>query len=467
MKKISKETRVELIHALRCRYLNAKKTDKATILNEFTELTGFHRKHAIRILNKETTKNDGPTRHGNRVYDEAVKQAIIVIWEAADRICSKRLKVIIPRYLKSLEDHGHLQLDPDVKEKVLSISPASMDRLLGSIRESAGSKRKRKQSKKISKSIKIKTRKDWDDTVPGYLEIDFVVHGGGSMTGSYIHSLVATDVCSGWVEAVPLIAREQSLVVEGLKQIREQLPVPMLGIDSDNDGAFINETLTSFCEKEGIEFTRSRAYQKNDQAWIEQKNGAVIRKIIGHARFSGLAAGQTMAQLFQVVRLYVNYFQPSFKLAERKRIEGRIKKQYHAPATPADRLQDRHDVDEQIKLKLREMYHALDPLELLHKIRKDQSALAALSSANPNNVESQKSLSAFLSAFPDLWKSGEVRPTHKNDHTKEHWWRTREDPFKDSWSDALMWLQQEPDITAKNLLKNCKQSIRANIPTSS
>ena len=139
------------------------------------------------------------------------------------------------------------------------------------------------------------------------------------MRGSFVASLVATDVCTGWTEAVPLLARGQSLVVAGLETIAKQLPFPVLGIDSDecrlrNDRVFINDTLTEYCADRGIEFTRSRAYRKNDQAWVEQKNGAVIRRYLGHERYSGQVAGQTVAYPHGVMRLYVNYFQPSFKL---------------------------------------------------------------------------------------------------------------------------------------------------------
>ncbi|MFT7638231.1 MAG: hypothetical protein ACI9Y8_002022, partial [Candidatus Omnitrophota bacterium] len=160
---------------------------------------------------------------------------------------------------------------------------------------------------------------DWQDSLPGHVEIDFVVHGGGSMSGEYLHSLVLTDVCSGWTEAVCLLVREQYLVIEGLKQIQNQIPVIILGINCDNDTSFINDTLNSYCENAGIVFTRSRVHHSNDQAWVEQKNGAVIRKIVGHERFSGIVAGQTMSRLYQAVRLYVNYFQPSFKLRDRVR----------------------------------------------------------------------------------------------------------------------------------------------------
>jgi hypothetical protein len=453
MNKISKDTRTELVQALRERYADSTKPEKARILDEFTVLSGFHRKHSIRLMNQGEPIANNPPNLGHRIYDEAVKEAVIVIWEAADRICGKRLKAILPTYLESLEKHGHLKLDEAVRQKLLTISPSSIDRMLSPVRQTAGSRRKKKRIKKISQSIKIKTFQDWQDPAPGYLEIDFVVHGGGSMSGEFIHSLVVTDVCSGWIEAVPLIVREQSLVVEGLKRIRDQMPVAMRGIDSDNDGAFINETLASFCTKEGIEFTRSRAYHKNDQAWIEQKNGAVIRKIIGHERYSGLVAGHVMARLFQAVRLYVNYFQPSFKLRERKRIGSKIKKQYFPPATPSDRLLERSDVSDETKEALRTKCRQLDPVELLHQIRKGQSALAALSAGEPDNFEGRKSLDVFLSEFPQLWKQGEVRPTHRNKIVKPHWWRTREDPFKESWTDALIWLQKEPDITGKTLLQ--------------
>ena len=166
-----------------------------------------------------------------------------------------------------MERHGHLKLEAELRKKVFSVSAATIDRMLTAVRKSAGVRRKRRAKKKISKDIPIKTFADWKDVTPGFLEIDFVVHAGGSMAGEYLHSLVATDVCSGWVEAVPLLAREQTLVIEGLKRIGKQMPVTICGIDSDNDGAFINETLSSYCKQQGITFTRSRVHHKNDQAY--------------------------------------------------------------------------------------------------------------------------------------------------------------------------------------------------------
>ncbi len=204
----------------------------------------------------------------------------------------------------------------------------TIDRLLRPVRERAGSRRKRRRKRKLGSRVPVLTFMDWKDPEPGYLEIDLVAHCGGTVTGSFINSLVATDVCSGWTEAIPLLAREQSLVVEGLEAISRVFPVPVRGIDSDNDSVFINETLFRYCDVKGIQFTRSRAYRKNDQAWIEQKNGSVIRRFVGHEPYSGSMAGQVLAHLYGAIRLYVNHFQPSFQLLERSRDGGSVKKRY-------------------------------------------------------------------------------------------------------------------------------------------
>src|ERR1700677_46965 len=261
--KISKKTRLEVLRTLRERYRNASKIEKSKILDEFVHLARCHRKYAISLLTGSDPVARTAPKIGRRIYSEAVRQALIVLWEAADRICSKRLKAILPGLVSSMERHGHLALEPTVRELLLAASPATIDRLLAPNRGTAGRRRKPKLRTKSSREISVRTFADWKDPAPGFLEIDFVAHGGESMQGTFLWSLVATDVCSGWTEAVPLVAREQSLVVEGLEVIRGQFPVPILGVDSDNDSAFINETLQGYCEKRKLEFTRSRPYKKN------------------------------------------------------------------------------------------------------------------------------------------------------------------------------------------------------------
>jgi hypothetical protein len=278
------------------------------------------------------------------------------------------------------------------------------------------------------------------------------------MHGDFLWSLVATDVCSGWTEAVPMLAREQSLVTEGLNVIRRQFPVPVKGIDSDNDGAFINDTLLAYCRSEKLEFTRSRAYQKNDQAWIEQKNGAVVRRFVGYERFSGLVAGQCLAQLYQAGRLFVNHFQPSFKLQSKTREGAKVKKRYHRPATPCERLLAHSSVPEATKEKLRAEAAQLDPLDLLYRIREAQAALAALGAGEVSNGPGRESLEQFLAKLPELWQQGEVRPTHRQGATRVRDWRTREDPFAGVWAEILLWLQAEPQATARSLFERLQQA---------
>ena len=450
--KISRGTQEELLDAIRLRYRNASKPGKGRILDEVIALMACHRKHAIRLLRQAVQTTKTTTRGRDPIYDEAVREAVTILWEAADRICGKRLKALLPTLLESMESHGHLKPDSTVRERLLSISAATIDRILAPVRSKSQTRKKRRRKTKPSKQVPTRTFADWDDLPPGYLEIDFVVHCGGSMAGTYIHSLVATDVWTGWTEAIPLLAREQTLVTEGLTILRQQFPIPIMGINSDNDSAFINDTLVTYCGQQKIEFTRSRAYRKNDQAWIEQKNGAIVRKFVGYDRFSGIVAGQAMSQLYQAIRLYVNFFQPSFKLQEKTRTGSKVKKTYFPPATPCDRMLAHENILESSKESLRQQRSKLDPVELLHRIRRTQEALANLANSQSGEPVGE-SLAEFLEQLPRLWKSGESRPTHRKPDSETRNYRTRKDPFEAAWPEILAWLQKEPDKTAKDLFK--------------
>jgi hypothetical protein len=458
-KELSKQSTQDLKVVIRKRYQQSSKKEKTKILEEFVAIIGCHRKHAIRLLNSNDNNELQPRPCGRRVYDEAVKDALIILWEAADRICSKRLKSILPVLVETLERKGHLNLAPEVKSRLLSMSASTIDRLLASVRRQAkGKKKKRNAPKKASKQIPVRTFSDWIEPVPGELEIDFVAHCGGTMSGIFIHSLVATDVFSGWTEEIPLLAREQSLAAEGLDVILTQFPMPVISMNSDNDSAFINDTLLACCEEKKLKFTRARPYQKNDQAWIEQKNGAIIRRFVGYDRFSGMVAGQLLAELYQVIRLYVNYFQPSFKLREKIREGSKIRKQYFKPMTPADRLLGYDMVSNKVKDNLRNERYQLDPIKLLHRIRDLQAALAAI--ASPISASSPRcaSLDEFLVQLPRLWQAGEVRPTHRKTQEETRYWRTRKDPFGEAWPEILRWLADNPDATAKSLFDRlCKR----------
>jgi hypothetical protein len=188
------------------------------------------------------------------------------------------------------------------------------------------------------------------------MEIDLVTHCGTRAVGSYVHTLVLTDVASGWTEWVALLAREQSLIVEAVTVVESRLPFPLLGLDTDNDSAFMNDTLWEYCQKKGLEITRSRAYRKNDQARVEQKNGAVVRKLIGYGRLEGLAATAALRRLYEASRLYINFFQPSFKLKSKEREGAKVRKRYESPETPFRRLLQRDDIAEETKQRFGGLY---------------------------------------------------------------------------------------------------------------
>ena len=355
-----------------------------------------------------------------------------------------------------MQRHGHLELDPEVHTRLLAVSASSIDRLLGPVRREAGSRRRRRARRKVKARVPVRTFADWDEPLPGYLEIDFVAHGGGAVSGTFIYSLVATDVCSGWTEAVPLLVREQGLVTQGLEVIARQLPVALRGIDSDNDTAFLNDTLVDYCARRHIEFTRSRAYRKNDQAWIEQKNGTFVRRFVGYERYAGPVAGQALAHLYAAVRQYVNFFQPSFKLLSKTREGARVTKRYRPPATPCERLVAHEAVDVGVKNALRAQRRSLDPVALLHTIREAQSALMAIARPETHQDVHRVSLEQFLSRLPDMWRLGEARPTHAPRRRSRTYWRTRKDPFEGVWPQVLRWLQHEPDATAKALFERLR-----------
>jgi hypothetical protein len=337
-----------------------------------------------------------------------------VLWEASDRICGKRLKPLLRILLPALERHGHLKLDEAIRAKVMAMSAATIDRLLRAPRNATRTRKLRRVTPEIRRRIAVRTFADWNEPPPGSMEMDLVAHCGDMNRGSYVHSLVLTDIASGWTECAPLVVRESTLLVETLERVRLGLPFTLRALDVDNGSEFVNETMIQYCLRNGIELTRSRPYRKNDQAWIEQKNGAIVRKLLGYRRFEGVAAAHVLTRLYGASRLFVNFFQPSFKLAEKHRQGAQVTKRYHPPQTPCERLLLAESVSDTIKVKLREVGNALDPLHLLEEVRAMQSHLVVLAEGGKLHASStgEPDLSAFLASLSSAWRAGEIRPTH-------------------------------------------------------
>src|ERR1700712_1019641 len=292
MRLISMTTRDELVVALAGRYASGSRADRGRMLDEFAALTGHHRKHAMRLLWAGISNPQSGPRRERRVYDQATREALIVVWEASDRICGKRLRPLVAILGSAMERHGHLQLVPEVLTGLLTISAATMDRALREARGVTGGRPRRRSlpSAAIRRSVAVRTFNDWDDPPPGFMEADLVAHSGPTAKGSFVQTLTLTDIATGWTECAPVLVREQTLLTEVLSEIRKLMPFPLLGFDTDNDSVFMNETVRDYCAKARVEFTRCRPYRKNDQAWVEQKNGAVVRHTVGYRRYEGLEA---------------------------------------------------------------------------------------------------------------------------------------------------------------------------------
>jgi Integrase core domain len=375
--KISMRARREVTSAVAERYRAVGRLEKGRILDELCAVTGWHRKHAIRSLSVSGKPVSAQPGRRHRTYGPSIQDALIALWDASDRLCGKRLAVMIPLLLPALERHGRLKLCPDERALVLRASAATIDRLLSAVKIVAAGGRRRRAgfSSAVRRQVPVRTFNDWGTPPPGYCEADLVAHGGTSVSGAFIQTLTMVDVATGWTECFPLIVREAALVVEALERAQSLFPWRICGLDFDNDSAFMNDVVVSWCRSHDIEVTRSRAYKKNDQAFVEQKNGAVVRRLVGYGRFQGIETARALARLFAAARLHINFFQPSFKLKEKRREGAKVIKRYHPPATPYERAFAHPAVDEAVKRRLREVYSALDPVALLAQMRDAQTAL--------------------------------------------------------------------------------------------
>jgi hypothetical protein len=367
---MSQKSKRELIEAVRPRYLKANKPGKKRILDEFVACTGYHRKYAIRVL-KHGPKPKGLKKPGRqKEYQGEVVAVLTRIWEICGRICSKRLKPFLPEMVTVLEHHQELVLATDVKSQLLKMSRATIDRCLKPARfeQQAHGLSTTKPGSLLKKAIPIRTFADWDDARPGFVETDLVAHCGDSTEGQYLNTLTTTDISTGWTDCEAVLHRSQLLVFQAIQNMRQRLPFPLLGLDSDNGGEFINDILYRYCLAEQITFTRSRPYKKNDQAHVEQKNWSVVRHVVGYDRFESQAELELLNSIYADLRLYVNFFQPVLKLIGKEQVGKKTIKRYDEAATPYRRVLMSEQVDLAAKARLCHQYLQLNPARLRYEI---------------------------------------------------------------------------------------------------
>ena len=470
---MSFKSKRELLLQIAPRYREACPALKTVILDEFVAATGYARKYAIRLLHHPVAPKLTIERPRPPHYGPEVQQALHLAWTAANHICAKRLIPFLPTLVESLERHGHLQLSEECRTQLLTMSPAPADRILRPARtqERHGIATTRSGTL-LKQQIPVRTFADWNDATPGFMEADLVAHCGSSTEGSFLYTLTLTDIATGWTECLPLLTRNQEAVVAALKRARQLLPFPLLGIDTDNGMEFINMELLAYCETEQLTFTRGRPKKSNDHCYVEQKNGHIVRQVVGYDRFVGELAYRQLTELYRALRLYVNGFQPSMKLQTKERDGSRVRRSYDRAQTPMQRLLAAAVLPPHKQHELLHITEAVDPLRLLTQLEHLQKALwrhalipeMLSTSHTPDStlhfsVETvaQEKLppDGFPHPPPALLTQQRKRRSRRSG--RPHNWLTRRDPFEGVWEEVTTLLQERPELTAAEMFRELER----------
>ncbi len=392
---MSPRSKKEYIEAIFLRYKKAPYNQRTIILDEFCATCGYHRKHAIRLLRrfKRFVKPKVRKRGRSPVYQrDLILKPLKQIWLAANLPCSKRLKAILPLWLPGyVQSFGHLP--SEISQALLSISAATIDRLLHPIRIKYKTRGRTttKPGTLIRKHIPIKTNQ-WDESRPGFLEADTVAHCGQSLSGMFVYSIDCVDIATGWSEQRAVWGKGETDVLEQIKQIEKSLPFPLLGFDCDNGGEFLNyHLLRHFAQRQRpVQFTRSRAYHKDDNAHVEQKNWTHVRQWLGYQRLDDPKVVPLLNDLYrQQWRLFHNFFCPSVKLLSKERIGSKTIKHHDRPKTPYHRILESPYISLNIKQSLSKQLEKLNPFVLREAMEK---RLKKILNPPPSSLSLQRSL---------------------------------------------------------------------------
>jgi len=356
----------EYAASIRPRYGLASRRDKSRLLDEFCRVTKRDRKVAIRLLRYSPRR----ARHRSgrpRQYLSTLRPVLEQVWEASDYLCSKRLAPFLPELLETLERHDEMTLSAAHRAALVRISPATIDRLLGPVRRQHrrhGIATTSPSLAALRAQVPLRTFGEWANVRPGHLQADLLAHCGASGHGFFLSSLLAIDVATGWTELQAVWGKGHKRVGTAVHLIRQVLPVPLLSLHTDNGGEFLNHILVPWCRTERIAFTRGRPYRKNDQAYVEQRNGAVLRRYIGYDRYSTRPAFTALRAVHELLRLYVNFFLPVRKLVSKERHGARVVKRYDRAQTPYRRLVASGVLTPERTAALAAQYQRLNPLRL-------------------------------------------------------------------------------------------------------
>ena len=427
-------------------YHRASGSHKQQILDEFVTATGYARKYAQCLLN-HSEEVLAPPATLRRRYGPEVEEALVLAWKTLNRICSRRLIPFLPSIIETLEEHGHLELSEEHRRLLLSMSAATADCLLQAHRYThPRGLSTTKAGPLLKQQIPIRTFAQWDEAKPGFLEVDLVAHCGGRLQGGCLYTITLTDVATGWAECLPLLNRGREAVLAALQRARALFPFPILGLDTDNDGELINEEVAAYCVREQITFTRGRPYEKRDQCFVEQKNGVVVRQVVGHGRLMGEHAYRQLDELYRALHWYVNCFQPSMKLVA-KQVEGRtIHRIYDAAKTPLQRMLLSGALFP-AQQELRAIGKAFDPLRLFQQVEQLQQVILSCEAARcsvgqPTPPTSPVPFDLAACAAELVLQEGSETDEIPHEEQKHagalDWRRASKDPFAGQWEQILI-----------------------------
>ena len=362
------KSRYEYLKEILLRYKYATRAQKKNILDEFCNTCGYNRKYAIRLLNsKNESRPKKVSKRGRKTlyHDPLIAQVLTDIWVATNLACAKRLKAMIPLFLPHYKKYI---LSKEIKEKLLKISPATIDRLMAPTRNKFAKKglATTKPGSIIKKQIPIKTNQ-WNETIPGFIEADTVAHCGSTVAGMFVYSLNCVDIASGWTEQRAVWGKGERGVLEAIKNIEKSIPFPIKGFDCDNGSEFLNWHLLRHLteRKQPVQFTRARPYHKNDNAHIENKNWTHIRQYLGYLRFEEEKLVEKLNELYTTQwNDFHNYFSVSVKLISKTRDGSQIYRTHDDPKTPVQRLIESEHISKQTKVFLSQKSKQLDPFLL-------------------------------------------------------------------------------------------------------